>query len=362
MTEAGAKRHTRSKLVGIQWGRGIAALLVVVCHSIAHPYPEAPDFAHIMGRVGVTMFFIISGFIMVTTTSSGEGRFDPALFMRKRITRIVPLYWSVTLLVAVLSIVVPAIFKSTPFDFGHVLTSLFFIPSYAPDSLSIEPFYKLGWTLNYEMFFYVVFAGLFWMNTRVRTVTIIALFSLLFLLGLVVRSDNPAFILYTRTDILAFAIGAAVATFQPKGGWRLTRAVQASIVVFGLVGLALMLANYPGNQYSVGMQLAATVVCTGFVIVLACYTSTESRPGNALLLLGDASYAIYLFHMFAVAGTWWLVGRAGIDVTTAVRIGVMLLATAGATVLGVAVYQWFERPIARLVGVRPAPRAAATTP
>ncbi|MDB5622625.1 MAG: acetyltransferase protein [Devosia sp.] len=330
-------------------------MLVVLCHAVAHPFAAAPDIAHLMGRVGVTLFFVISGFIMVATTSRGDGRFDPLLFMRKRITRVVPLYYTVTLLVLFLTLVTPAIFKSTPFDLKHVVTSLLFIPSYTPDTGEIEPFYKLGWTLNYEMFFYVVFASLFWMRTRARTITIVVLFSALFLLGLVVRFENPAWTLYTRTDVLAFAAGAVVGTVKPAGGWRMPAPVQVAILAGAVLGLVLLAWGYGPIRTSALAQIAATAICTAIVAVLACHG--QERPGpvaGIATLLGNASYAIYLFHMFAVGGTWWLVGRVIGRVDGPTYALVVTTASVGAVVLGIGAYRYLEGPMARAVHVRPA--------
>jgi exopolysaccharide production protein ExoZ len=346
-----------NKLVGIQWGRGIAAMLVVICHSIAHPFPSAPDIAHMMGRVGVTMFFIISGYIMVTTTSRDDGRFDPLQFMGKRIARIVPLYYGVTLLVALLTLVAPAIFKSTPFDLGHIVTSLLFIPTYTPEPPhSIEPFYKLGWTLNYEMFFYAVFACLCWMRTRARTITLIVLFAGLFLLGLLIPFENAAWVMYTRTDILAFAAGAAIATFKPQGAWRLSPTAQVAIVLGGVLLMAMMLPAYGANRATVWVQIVAMIACLGFVIVLACHDEArDTSAGRTAMLLGDASYAIYLFHMFAVAGTWLVAERLLGEVSPVAFVAVAAFSTVTAAMLGISIHRYCERPIARMIAPRPAP-------
>jgi exopolysaccharide production protein ExoZ len=108
-----------SRLDGLQWGRAIAAVLVVLCHAILHPLPEPSALALYLGDVGVTIFFIISGFIMVTTT--GRSSFDQSLFMKRRIIRVVPLYYLATLTVVTIAVVLPNLMKSTQFDGPHLI-------------------------------------------------------------------------------------------------------------------------------------------------------------------------------------------------------------------------------------------------
>jgi len=113
---------------GLQWGRGIAALAVVFAHALGHPLPELSELARLLGILGVTLFFVISGFIMVATT--GRARFDPLAFMTRRLLRIAPLYYLLTCLTAVLVLALPSFFKHTVFEPGHFLKSLLFIPDF----------------------------------------------------------------------------------------------------------------------------------------------------------------------------------------------------------------------------------------
>src|SRR5262245_19704057 len=121
---------SRAKLEGLQVGRAVAAVVVVVAHAIAHPFSTTPGLTHLLARFGVTLFFVISGFIMVYTT--GTGRFDPREFMRRRIVRIVPLYYFATLTTLLLFLAAPQLFKTTLFELKHFIMSLLFIPSFRP--------------------------------------------------------------------------------------------------------------------------------------------------------------------------------------------------------------------------------------
>lgn len=152
--------------------RGVAALLVVGFH--ARPVMDIPadswlDSLFSMGYAGVNLFFIISGFIMCYTTDS---RTKPLKFIGRRLVRIAPLYWLLLLFHKGLrSLTDP-----------QTYLSMFFIPL-SPQS---PPFlgyatWMVGWTLNYEMFFYLVFfLSLFF--GKYRMVMVYAVFASLHLL------------------------------------------------------------------------------------------------------------------------------------------------------------------------------------
>ena len=100
---------------------------------------------------GVDLFFVISGFIMVYSSEDLFGaRGAWRTFLTRRLVRIVPLYWLTT------AITIPLM--SLTVDWQSLLGSYFFIPYRAPSN-AIVPLHGVGWTLNLEMFFYVIFAA-----------------------------------------------------------------------------------------------------------------------------------------------------------------------------------------------------------
>src|SRR5687768_6729717 len=143
----------RHKFISIQYLRGLAAILVLASHALLYPLLEHDLAYGRLGWLGVILFFVISGFIMVAVT--GEGKFSASDFLRRRFIRIVPMYGAATLLAAALALFAPQLFKTTVYDGAELVMSLLFIPFYNPVSGGIHPLYKLGWTLNYEIFFYV---------------------------------------------------------------------------------------------------------------------------------------------------------------------------------------------------------------
>ena len=144
------------ELFNIQALRAVAAFLVVFVHI--DRLAELAGFragTTVFGNTGVDLFFVISGFIMVVTVT--ERPQSPAQFFRHRVARIVPLYWLVTLAVFTLALVAPVLLQSTRANPAELLKSLAFIPYRRFDG-QMHPLVFVGWTLNYEMMFYALFA------------------------------------------------------------------------------------------------------------------------------------------------------------------------------------------------------------
>src|SRR5258708_17102380 len=101
----------RDEVLSIQYLRGFAALSVLITHALQWPLPEMNMYLLKTGRLGVEVFFVISGFII--TTIAGDGPFHPRVFLERRARRIVPTYWAATFLLPVLAISLPSQFTTT---------------------------------------------------------------------------------------------------------------------------------------------------------------------------------------------------------------------------------------------------------
>ena len=137
-------------LLSIQHLRGVAALMVVFFHCFQWTWTPFPT-----GQAGVDLFFVISGFVMWTVTERQPQ--SPAEFLRRRFARIAPPYWLATLLAAGLALAWPALFLEIRVDPEHLWKSLLFLPHRDPFGNPF-PVLPVGWTLIYEVFFYLVFA------------------------------------------------------------------------------------------------------------------------------------------------------------------------------------------------------------
>lgn len=288
----------------IQYLRAVAALMVVFHHSLIQMPWLAQYHQSSIGSYGVDLFFVISGFVMVVTTHGRE--VTRTEFMRRRIVRIVPLYWALTLFTVLCVAFAPGLFRTTSIEPWHVIQSLLFIPHLSPNfPKEMWPVMVPGWTLNYEMFFYACFAltlGRFWW--------MVAGFVGLFLFGFIFGPSNDLLAFFTRYLILEFVAGAVLARL-----W-----------------------------YARGSPLPA-------------WARWKSR---LWLTLGDASYSIYLTHLFSLGALRVVWGRlapkSGLS-----AIGFFVAALVVSSVVGWVTYRLLEVPLLNRLNARKATRAAPQT-
>ncbi len=345
----------KGKLNSIQYLRGLAALTVVVAHSWDHPLAQTPALAGALGELGVVLFFVISGFIMVAIT--GEGRFAWGDFLKRRAIRIVPLYWLATLLTAAFALAVPALFRSTAFSWQHLLLSLLFVPHAAPDTGSFSPILALGWTLNYEVWFYICFAALAGLLARNRVIALTLFFSALAVLGLLFAPHTAAAQFYTGYAPLAFCIGCWIGLATVNGTLlRLPRVANALVLVVGIAGLVVGLLI--GEDAAAPWQpFIGFAVFAGSLVFLGLRVESRLPQVKALVAIGDASYAMYLIHMFIV-GAVVAVAAKLLPVTHApILVALVAGCVALATVVALLVHVLIEKPALRVLHGTLTPRA-----
>jgi len=192
--------------------RAFAAYAVVAFHvfEFLHADPGFGVGRFEVGKAGVDLFFVLSGFIMVYTTAADE---SPARFITKRAARIVPLYWAATALAVLVAFVRPWLLPQADLSFAAIVKSFAFIP--APDlSGTLQPVLFVGWTLNFEMMFYALFALTLFLPARHRTRRLIgALIATFLLAGIFGPGTAAAF--YGQPILLDFGIGCLIAKALP---------------------------------------------------------------------------------------------------------------------------------------------------
>ncbi len=302
----------------IQVFRAVAATMVVLFH--------ASNGAFAVGAAGVDVFFVISGFIMGSIGIHETAR----SFALRRLVRIVPLYWTVTLSICLASLL-PDMFSSFSFDAVRLLKSLFFIP-YFNEHHQPWPLLVAGWTLNDEMIFYVVFAlGLAAGHPVVLTASVL---TLAWLAGLVVPHRSAILGAWTDQIVLEFAFGLLLS----RAKWPSTVLLGPALLIAGIAGLSFSTSatNIPDARLLTWGVPALLLVAGGVVM---------ERHGHwprmrALERIGDASYSIYLLHGIVIAA----VHKYGPDgrLSPAVMIG-------GSLASGYACHRLFERPVARML-------------
>jgi len=328
-------------LNNIQALRAIAALLVVLVHVGAIPHLALGTTMR-FGHSGVDLFFVISGFVMVYTYARRP--LSPRGFLLNRIIRVVPLYWAFTILLFLVAVVsgYPLMQASRPTTIQFV-QSLAFVP-FRQASGAMEPLYFLGWTLNYEMMFYALFAiaiamggGRLWRVVAIAVAAVVVLAAT----GVALAPASPWLAFYTSPILLAFAIGMGIAFAVVRG---VAVGPSIAIVMLALGAVLLLLAPQFGLRiHSPLFGIASGAILTGAVALEQCGWRTRSRTA---LLLGAASYALYLSHPFATAIGDRISARAPAGMAFPIALLVTLLI---AIPLALAIHFAFERPATALL-------------
>lgn len=344
-------------IYNLQYLRALAAVLVAFYHA---EFVFGEMSGHQPGRFGfgaggVDVFFVISGLIMWITTC--DGRKGPAAFLRNRIVRIVPLYWLFTAIKLAMVALLPAM-ATSKLALGHVLASFGFLAWPNPANGVLAPLIVAGWTLNLEMFFYAAFAAMLLAPLRLRAAGICALLALCVLAGLLLPLGEIA-AFYTSPIMLEFAAGVLLAAVLapriealalPRGLWP----------VMAAAGLALMVL-LPSSAATSWGRLAVWGL-PGLMMVAGAYLHERTGAARvipALVLLGNASYALYLAHPFAVAFAGMAWRKLHLPQTGAgAGAAFIALAVALSLAAGVIAHLLLEKPIARALRRRPAPLSA----
>jgi exopolysaccharide production protein ExoZ len=329
----------------IQHLRAVAALSVLVFHVLLIWLPQYRAHYVVLSG-GVDIFFVISGFVMWGVTAGREG--GSWSFFSKRLKRIVPLYWILTTVTLAMMLARGFHRWTVRFDVVHVVTSYLFIPWRVKGEGNWVPLLLPGWTLNLEMMFYLIFALILFAPMRFRLPAVMGALVGLVVLGFIPHAGTSQLDFYTNPIILEFAMGVclgAAVTAQ-----RRAPAPIAAAAVFAGFGLfiATALTASVGDR---GLMFGDRVLMWGIpaaLLVSGCvFLEREIGPWLAPLplLLGDASYSIYLVHwitLSAAFGAWGKVHALHNPAGMAVTMIGAALASVGA---GVLVYWFVERPI-----------------
>ncbi|MCT2407860.1 acyltransferase [Chryseobacterium antibioticum] len=280
------------KLNNLQILRGISALLVCCFHFSEYINFENLRLGDILfkrGSIGVSIFFVISGFIMAFTTLKKDFSINTSkeitLFYKRRIIRIVPLYFLLSGAWMVIGGTLMVYFQDE--GFKRLIHSIFFLPQ-----KNTFPVLYLGWSLNYEMFFYLIF-GMSLLFKKGRYIFIATFFILTYIAGLLYPPESAYLEMVCSPLNLYFVTGIVFAILLDKvsvsKNWAILLCtvgiVSFSAVLFGLI--------------TVTNSLLLLLIVSLFVLSFLLFDYTFQFKGNRFLIfLGDISYSLYLSHPF----------------------------------------------------------------
>ena len=277
------------KLDNLQTLRAIAACLVITCHSIGNyttwnhlTYPSENVIWDI-GKLGVGMFFVISGFIMMFIHHN-DFHLKGAMtgFYIKRLVRVVPMYWLFTLIVAL-----KIYLQGRDIEIIDLVKSLLFIP-YQNSSGLWRPIHDLGWTLNLEIYFYFIFGFALLLNRKIGMLILFVTILLPLLLNhyysIATFYSDPV-VVYFLVGILIFYIrDAQLLNLNIKGTTFFILSIIAITTIFS-VNIATSLF---------------TIILAILLPLLAVLCSSKHKPFKIITYVGNASYSLYLVHPLVI--------------------------------------------------------------
>ncbi len=300
------------RLHNIQALRAVAALMVVATHL---PRLEARAFPNGLvqwvgagGATGVDLFFVISGCIMVVTTWNSFGRSGAGpMFLARRALRIYPLFWIMLTIYIALAFAAPLLLHMDPQRPWDVIASYLLIPH------SIDNISDVAWSLSFEMYFYLVFAGalffrrgaLLWISVGwIATMLVCALLSPHVMIVAIRFIAQPLSLEF----MLGMIVGALVMQrrlYHPR--------LLFALAVVAVVAVAGYSTRFDGFGTTPLQWYRAVVVAPAMALLLYGAVGLEERFGRVapvwLRRIGDASYSMYLWHGFALAAWTALVLR-----------------------------------------------------
>jgi len=293
----------RQDLLGVQCLRAVAAFLVVAYHAVEqwtthvpgyHPGDYWPN-----GAAGVDIFFVISGLVMTISVQRNAGRANPAwTFSRDRLIRILPLYWIITTLKIAVVVATPALASRTTLDPFYVAGSYALLP--VRDALGIiRPVLPVGWTLTYEMLFYILVATSLMVRLPLSQVCVPALLAFA-ALTFVVPANG-----FVNTIAAEFIFGIAIGNAIP---WLQSLRPAIGMAV-GLIAFVLLLVAPVYSALARPLTWGIQAACIVAAVVSAEMFIRRRLPGW-LLAAGSASYATYLTHGFVVPAVFILCVRS----------------------------------------------------
>ena len=337
----GMNRQNRD-LYGLQMLRAIAAFAVIVRHTLdmsngSEAGRFSPDWMTTSGAAGVDLFFVISGFIMVYVSfPPGQPPDSPMRFIVKRATRIFPLYWICSAAIAAICAI--GFLKSKHIDLHTILNSILILPG--------DKLIYVAWTLSFEIYFYIAFSiCLNFGKMFITSVSVILLMISGIFFGREIQNSTLADFVSSPL-VLEFCFGIVLALlFSASRKWRVPSAL-------GVLGFLIIIVSPIFVPHPDTLSDASRVIVWGLpaTLIAAAFLEAkrpQSKAGRVAVLLGDASYALYLTHVFVMIAYGWVIKSTFVGGMSQVVFAPAIIFLC--LIVGVLTHVFVERPALDLV-------------
>ena len=278
-------------LKGLQMLRCLGCCFVIY----AHLNPQ-----NMIGFFSLDIFFLISSFFMamlITMPSKTQESFT-----KDRVARALPLYWVLTLLVFLIAMFAPSLVSATTVNYGNLLKSLLFIPYYKENGL-VDPVLAVGWTINYEIMFYLFCIASFYFRIAWRIPFVMLGVLTLYVVANCFKTINAPMFFYSAYYLLEFPAGMMLWVLYSRYRNQILLSQSKSLT---LVVLPLVFMIWADWRWELEVSWLLTFTLPSLVLIWGTLCYEPYIPSNLVtrfaMRVGDASYSIYLTHMFIIEG------------------------------------------------------------
>jgi exopolysaccharide production protein ExoZ len=338
-----ASSQQGNKLETLQIVRAVASTSVVYSHIGSAPCFGGNGLLPCFGGFGVDMFFVLSGFVMAMLIASGQ---PGSRFVIGRISRIVPLYWTLTTLILLVAVLRPDLLNSTTGNLSNYLRSIFFIP-YFKENGTLMPLLFVGWTLNYEMFFYFcVWISLITLNKHAVWMT--AGLILVAQIGFGYYADSRVLNrFFGNYHMYEWALGMiAYWVHRKRYLGNISTKVMFAVGLAGYLFMATVEVQAVHISRLLLYGLPSFLVVCSIVRLEGILHSVPRMLGSALIGIGNASYSTYLSHIYVTQAVRKVLDEK-LHVVDINGIFGVALALSVALVTGVLIHTFVDAPLSR---------------
>lgn len=350
--------NSASRFEHIDSLRGIAVLFVIWLHvsevyinlspSVKNNGALLYDFAWYIntGRIGVIIFFAISGFVLLKSIQ-GDKKNGTKTFLIRRFFRLYPAFW----LSVILGILVIQL-QGGSVEVKRVVANI----SMLPLIFNQETIIGLYWTLETEIFFYILGLVLFLLGKSDQPINIFMISILLLVIFVPVRQISLNYPQHIGLALLPFHLsimfwGALSRQFYDNPDLRIKILNKNISIKFLFKILTLCILTFPLASLIKGISFnefkyfhfgLSNILGILFFLLLAFYFRVKNK---FIAWVGAISYSMYLFHPIIFMSLLWWIENCAPVIFSELHLGVYIIVNIILSIIvGSIIYSLIERP------------------
>lgn len=343
------------RLEQLTFTRFLAAISIVVFHYGMNVFPfshDAIDFLFRNANIGVSYFFILSGFVMIIAYNNKD-KIEFWDYMKRRFARIYPVFF-----LAIIVLLVYVIISGGPIGYKGLILNITMVQSWIPGyALS---FNEPGWSISVEMFFYLSFPFLFnhfynQYNYKKLIVPILIFFigSQIALHFMIHSSFFNEFLSHSHDltfyfplmHLSEFLIGNLAGMFFLRG--VKARNYDLPIIIL-IVFVSVLIKMNIGINYHNGML---AFVFIPMIILISANNGFLTKMSNrkTFVFLGEISFGIYILQKPVYTWVNGIMKYLNIDNSIVIFYTALLVLI----IFSAISYKFFETPLRKIINKKP---------